>query len=126
MWRQRCKTIKEEAFVNGLSLTLLTLALYLMEQSVSLSTIINKITIINPVKMNTHSSISYLFETNLSRKKQAEDLQLFLEELKYGDVLGSPTKLEIPDIPLVDVDTIVLQDDEEWKERLRYEGVMAL
>jgi len=76
--------------------------------------------------MNTHSSISYLFETNLSRKKQAEDLQLFLEELKYGDVLGSPTKLEIPDVPLVDIDTIVLQDDEGWKERLRYEGVMAL
>ena len=54
-----------------------------------------------------------------------EDLADFLEELRYGDLLNSPTKLDLANHPYVDVDAFQDIDTKmlEWREMIRYEGL---
>jgi len=64
------------------------------------------------------------FLSDLCIQMIQEKLEAFIEDLRYGDILNSPTKLEFPVDTLVD--TSVENTNDDWKDVLRYEGYVVI
>jgi pentatricopeptide repeat protein len=72
------------------------------------------------VTTNNNVDNEDLIINSLCREKQTEEMDAFLEELRYGIILNSPVSLDLPTDLFVDIYS--LKENDDWKEQLSYNG----